>query len=343
MNLQSVFNGPQPSVVVDCTSHQDQSGGDLNAHKGLARHIANLLGAKYSEITYDQCPDGAQGHLKSLMEGDAPPDFIFTKQPGLDPCCDSSVQSASAGLVIASFSENLVRKLMGYDPVNYELVPHHLEAKTVDWQRDIFAREYAELPRPLVGVFLTGEYTEHDRSRAGVTANSIALTLKNEGTVFLCSSRHNRKDFAACSDFFRERIGNQAMFVDFNLNAQREAYGAEESWNPYIGLLASADHLVVFGNGSSSIVSEAVSMGKNVHMLAPDYEFPQLAKRGYLTDIHSRKSLQTRLIEPIGINDSMAKALICKHAEVVQSIRCCEKKPDGVSSGMASLGRYPTI
>lgn len=342
LKVEPVFNGHQPRVVVDCADGDDDCRGDVHGRIGLARCVAGLLGAKYTEITRDQCPDGSRECLKSLIAGEDAPDFVFTRQFLSLPLVDFAVQESAAGLVISSFSENLTKSIAFNDPLKDELVPHHLNKQIVDWERDAFAREYAELPRPLIGVLMTYSFSLYPYDIVLPAMKSIQQTVQAGGTVFLCSSRHCGDEFPGFSNFFREGIGPSAVFVDFHLNARRRNDDEGAIWNPYVGLLAEADHLVVLGP-SKSILSEAVSMGRTVHKLGPRHEFPRLIDGGYLLNIDATAPLQTKSIEPVGINEALAQALVAYHAEVVPAIRRGEKRPDVLSNSLTRLGRYPTI
>lgn len=149
---QPVFNGARPSVVVDCADGDDQNRGDIHGRIGLARHVAEILGAEYKEITLDQCPDGSLTYLQALMAREDAPDFVFTRQ--FIYCDDFAVWHKSAGLVVSSYNECVANTIPFDHPLKRELVPHHLDSHVVARQTEIFAQEYAELPRPLVGIMM---------------------------------------------------------------------------------------------------------------------------------------------------------------------------------------------
>lgn len=120
---------------------------------------------------------------------------------------------------------------------------------------DRFGPRFASLPRPLVAVLIggaskayrmTGDDTrriaDQLRRMARQTGAGLAVTL-------------SRRTGAANAAILREALADLPGFV-----------WAGEGDNPYLGMLALADHIVVTAD-SASMVSEAASTGRPVHIL----------------------------------------------------------------------------
>ena len=85
--------------------------------------------------------------------------------------------------------------------------------------------------------------------------------IRNEsgGSLFITTSRRTSKEGA--------KILQQYLFSDDVFFAYK--YGLPAAENPYLGMLANADCLIVTGD-SVSMCSEAVSTGKPVYIYTPD-------------------------------------------------------------------------
>ena len=113
---------------------------------------------------------------------------------------------------------------------------------------------FADLPRPLVAVLLGGS-TRHFRmtpERSSTLGNQLAqLALRNGAGIALTPSRRTAPETLEA--------------IRGSLSGVRHFIWDGQGENPYLALLALADHIVVTGD-SVSMVSEAASTGKPVYV-----------------------------------------------------------------------------
>ena len=117
-----------------------------------------------------------------------------------------------------------------------------------------FASHYSALPRPRVAVLIGGSSRTHRMTEAGARAlgEQLAVLAKREGAG-LMATLSRRTPPAAAASLKAALAGSGAMIWD----------GRGE--NPYFGLLALADHIVVTGD-SVSMASEAAGTGKPLYI-----------------------------------------------------------------------------
>ena len=132
---------------------------------------------------------------------------------------------------------------------------HRVTADKLAAARERFAALFATLPRPWVAVLLGGSNRtcRFDPERATTFGHQLAESARTHGAGLIITP--SRRTEAASLEALRATLtGVPHHLWD----------GTGE--NPYFGLLALADHLVVTGD-SVSMVSEACSTGKPVHIL----------------------------------------------------------------------------
>ena len=92
---------------------------------------------------------------------------------------------------------------------------------------------------------------------------------------------------------------------------------AIRNYNPYLGLLANADHIVVAGQ-SFSLVSEALFTGKNIYLYHPDEPYTHLTKEDYvarLETLNPNAPFPTHTMPPIDMTRQVAEAIIEDYKE----------------------------
>jgi len=131
---------------------------------------------------------------------------------------------------------------------------HRVRPALLDAGRARFAPLFAGLPRPLVGVLIGGSnrvYRLTPAIAASLGRELAALAAQGFGIAITPSRRTGDAALSALAEPLR---GVPHYFWN----------GSDE--NPYIGLLAHADALVVTGD-SVNMLSEAASTGKPVHVV----------------------------------------------------------------------------
>lgn len=147
-----------------------------------------------------------------------------------------------------------------HDPVRGENVlvttgaVHRVRSASLEAARTRFAPLFGPLPRPLVGVLIGGSnrvYRLTPAVAASLGQQLAALAAQGSGIAITPSRRTSEATLKALTDQMR----GVPHYV---------WHGAGE--NPYLGLLAHADALVVTGD-SVNMVSEAASTGKPLHVV----------------------------------------------------------------------------
>lgn len=147
-----------------------------------------------------------------------------------------------------------------HDPVRGENVlvttgaVHRVRSASLEAARTRFAPLFGPLPRPLVGVLIGGSnrvYRLTPAVAASLGQQLAALAAQGSGIAITPSRRTSEAALKALTDQMR----GVPHYV---------WHGAGE--NPYLGLLAHADALVVTGD-SVNMVSEAASTGKPLHVV----------------------------------------------------------------------------
>ncbi|MEX0952010.1 MAG: mitochondrial fission ELM1 family protein [Gammaproteobacteria bacterium] len=132
---------------------------------------------------------------------------------------------------------------------------NHINADVLAQARAQWSAVFAALPRPLVAVLIGGSNRHARMSTSMITQLITQLrTLSGQGVglAITTSRRTGSANTALLQEGFANRDG--CFFWDGN------------GENPYKGLLACADHILVTGD-SVSMVSEACSTGKPVHVI----------------------------------------------------------------------------
>lgn len=142
----------------------------------------------------------------------------------------------------------------------HSLTPERLAAEAQSW-----AAEFAYLPKPRIGVILgghSGPYTLGSKTAASTAAQVNRLATHRNGSLLVSTSARTAP--AAIRAF------EAAVSVPCYLYRWRK----DDPRNPYFGMLALSDELVVTAD-SVSMLSEACATGKPVYMAElGGYGFP---------------------------------------------------------------------
>lgn len=131
---------------------------------------------------------------------------------------------------------------------------HRITKARLDAAAAHFAPLFAALPRPLAAVLLGGDnnvYRLSDARFAALCDQLVGLALSGAGLAITPS----RRTSPAQQALLRERLGGLPAYV-WDGNGE----------NPYFGLLALADAIIVTAD-SVSMISEAAATGKAVHIV----------------------------------------------------------------------------
>ncbi len=312
------YNNAQPYVVVNI-GKDDPSRGDTHGFIGLARRIGEKIGAKVHVIDNTILSEyGSKGSadglvppvlpLRDYFERNGCPDFyLSTTSPG----AVQVMEQMGEGLAVLSYNENIAAYLGMRTGVFRSHVSHHLTREGLTHEGNRFAEEFAELPRPFIGINLVdASKGERDKAIRHLTALKAAY---GEATFFICGTRRTKDDhFNSFTKELQAGLGDSGRFpvVAFNYREHFENEGAENFWNIYQGMLDQSDHLLQIGD-SGSILSECLFTGKALHHTT------RLASADIvcLEDCILGAPLVTKKITPPDVTGEIASALIARHEQ----------------------------
>ncbi len=328
--FKNAYNGNRAHIAVYIGNESDITRGDVNGYMGMANRIAEKLGGYFNVLRIDELAEkygnGGISDEKDLLiaycKDKGVPDLFFTpKYPGGKTL--SYMGDNGSTVVLCEINEDVRRKLGAFMPNSLprEIVPHNLSPAMLAYEGQRFAQEYAELPRPFIGINLVGMGTESSENLAKKLAS--LKEAYSEATFFICSC--HRTSSPAYDDLSRplkellsgEEPGRYPV-IDFDFQMQRDSHGLDATWNPYKGLLDQADHIIVAG-GSHSMTSEALLRGKTVYQWDGMTTSTALDSRGWVRKLAQHpdgQPLVSENIEKVDVTNDCADALISRlHAK----------------------------
>jgi len=140
--------------------------------------------------------------------------------------------------------------------VSNMLTLHGLSPERLAQARDEWASAFADLPRPLVAVIAGGDsgpFTFGPKAAARLAAQASSIARQAGGSLLVTTSARTS---ANAADALNAGIDVPSYFYRWRPDAAD---------NPYVGMLAWADRLIVTGD-SIAMLSEACATGKPVQM-----------------------------------------------------------------------------
>lgn len=143
---------------------------------------------------------------------------------------------------------------------------HAVTSETLTTARQAWAAQFAHLPRPWVALALGGN-TKHGEFTANDWRTVIgkAQDLAGQGSLLVTTSRRTPSDAVKLAGTL---IGIPHLLHRWDIDKD----------NPYLGMLAAADSIVVTGD-SLSMCAEACVTGKPVYIYAPEKIIPPKHKK----------------------------------------------------------------
>ncbi|MCX8501403.1 MAG: mitochondrial fission ELM1 family protein [Alphaproteobacteria bacterium] len=169
---------------------------------------------------------------------------------------EPKLPNSSFDLVITAFHD----RLKGENLLQTSGALNRISARTLEQGRQEFAAQFAHLPRPLVGVILGGSNRRmkiSDQAVHRLLAQLRGLVAAGCGLVVTTSRRTPPEVVAACQQLVAE-VGTKGLIL-------WAGDGSEAGKNPYFGILALADALLITAD-SVSMISEAATSGKPVYI-----------------------------------------------------------------------------
>lgn len=325
--LTASFNGPRPFVLVDIAD-DNPTRGDTRGNIGLAERIAEKINAKLMivsdetlEVPHRPVSQHRTALMQELFNRHGYPDIILQNRES-HSTSTVAVAGKGRGVIVNEFNESLPGTLGVRWPEEI-FVPSHLSAKTLQYQGDLFAHEFSEMPRPFIAVNMAGE-------TSGLAAKLASLEKSYpEATFFICSCHRTRaNEFNRLIKDLVKKLGSAASrfpIVNLDHRLDTENYGVDGVWNPYPGMIAQADHIIISGH-SSSMVADVLAAGKSVYLtnfllLGNTYsnEVERNGGKNLVKYIHDHKDgepLQTEPIKTIDMTDICADRILKIHKQV---------------------------
>jgi mitochondrial fission protein ELM1 len=270
--LKSLFNTaahpgylPEKPVILVNTVGDDCHRGDNHAYMGIAKIVTQKLGGDYRLVTNDTLktdyPDTRPEDSINLYYRDhGMPDIIFSHNHNRYYSRKTvGDHSKKRPYVIDDINEDLSAKTY-FSTVT--LVAHHLTPALLAEEGVKLAQAYPDIKSPLIAVLMAD-------SEYGGLAENLIPRLKNEpeATIFVCTGRRTYgTTLNAMMDTLKKEIKQAGRSKDINLLQydfrENRNTGA---FNPYIGLIDRADHIVICGD-SHSIISESLSKQQAVYV-----------------------------------------------------------------------------
>tara|TARA_R110002124_G_scaffold233406_1_gene398676 strand:+ start:29434 stop:32109 length:2676 start_codon:yes stop_codon:yes gene_type:complete len=310
----------QPTLLVNAGIN-DPTRGDVAGWRGLARAISKKIGGRvvYADDTLvrasfpDALPnDDYQTLLHKFLDGYSPPEYILGEQ------CSKTMMfmghNAEDSYIITGVNEHISNSLLK----EQILVSHNLTQDILHDEGGIFDQKHPTITRPIIAVFLVNPSNE--KVQKEFSEKLVALMAHYpESTIYLCGSRRTRvENHTSLLNALRLEVEKTDQ-AD-NIDVLSYQFSKDAEYNPYKGLIARAQHFVIWGD-SQSMLSEALYSGKTVYA----HRFGRaedLEGQGY---VHQFNELATNTppfskeFKPINLTDQIADIFI-ERQKIAQKI-----------------------
>ncbi len=196
-----------------------------------------------------------------------------------------------------------------HDGIMAEVVPHHVTPDVLHKAGQAFQARHPELKHPLTAIF--ANTIDPTPASIGMLAESC---LKTGGSYYFCPStrRTARISYDSLTDTFAQLVNDDVYVAAID--------DVRTGYNPYLGLLDQADHVIVLGE-SRSIVSEAVTHGRPVHVdwrsdrpeCPTEQHYAALEQTGYVKYIYEQNSaaaLDSTYLPPLNSTEAIADHIV---------------------------------
>lgn len=288
--------------------NDDPTRGDSHGFAGIGARMAQKLNGSYSYLE--------DKHLKALYPKISPhialrhyfkdhgkPDIMLSRYYIHHGTMTSHVPL----LTVSDINEYLSSELLG----ERSLVSHHLTPELLEEEGKKFRAHYPDIAHPLIAVTMVN-IRNIDAFAQKLVSKCAAY---DACTVFLCSSRRTEHDnYAQLKSTLEKLAAEKGLTEKINVTGYNHHVQEPDAFNPYIGLLDTADHVIVAGE-SLSMQSEPLAAGKPVIVFESCYTHTRLKKEGLMIDFNACANdtrFEERRIAPVNITENIADRLIEK-------------------------------
>lgn len=250
-------DGRDYPLIAAYTAASERTSGDEHGTLGLARHVTRLLGgdlrvADEAELS-DPCHDALVQNVRSYTRAHGSPDIVLGFRSK-----NFNYAAYRPTVWVDAWNEYLTID----DPAMKGFVPHHINTAMLAHEGAEFRRRSPGLRGPLIAVFLTEGFGIDTQTPMDLLAEACADY--SESTVFFCPYRYTSDHhYHNVLTAFRCALIDRGVGKD-EVDIISPAFNAP--YNPYLGLLAEADHRIMLGY-SPSICSENMAAGRQMHVV----------------------------------------------------------------------------
>lgn len=248
-------------LVVSFIGQDDPYRGDSRGSVGLGREVAKLINAnhhvvsEYSLAEHFNSLASYQDRLKSYVDMVQSADIVIGR--GIEDFLDLMLDYGCIPYFMTQATNEYTASIRS--AYKGALVAHDLTQDTLLNEAGVFKSHYPDIKGSLVGVLLGGCCCDPDQ----LAKQLLLKAEKHEAlTFFICPS--GRTDFYYQELLDEIKVQRGDMFPELTVLG-KEYEKCVDGYNPYYGLLGSADHLVLLGE-SGSMLSEALYTGKPLHV-----------------------------------------------------------------------------
>lgn len=300
----------EPTILVNIES-DDPTRGDVAGWRGLARVMAKKVGGrvvyaddKLLRSTFPDAPEDTSydALLAQFLKPYNPPEYVFGHR------CSEALklvgQDYGDAFAVTQINESIARDMLG----EHELVAHHLTPEMMAEEGSLFDAQHPNIKTPIISVMLVDPNDDH----VGRFAKKITRVMEHypEATIYLCASRRTvGENYDALFDAIKTQLRKEGLEDQIDLLGYK--FDREAPYNPYKGLIARSQHIVVWGN-SQSMVSEALYGGKTVY-LHRGSRCTELEKQGYTLSFNALSKNEAPIykeFEPVNLTERIAEALL---------------------------------
>jgi hypothetical protein len=192
--------------------------------------------------------------------------------------------------------------------------PHGIDRDQLSKASKQWDPKFSNLKKPVIGLLVGGNTKRQhfgQKMAAKLAAQTADLVNKLEGSLIITTSPRTGNEIEFILDYLLEKKIKPSFLHRWQPNEL-----ATE--NPYLGILAHADHIIVTGD-STSMCSEVCGAGKTVHIFAPDgfviqkhkYFIDELIEVGYanLLGYSGKKYSDARSLKKLDTARDIAEAI----------------------------------
>ncbi len=296
----SVVKEHKEPLVIAWVGRDTPLRGDSQMAIGLAKLCAEMTGGRYVYVdelmlkeNFPKAKDYAE--MESLAAKKfGTPDILIGNSEAAIAC--SAYFKGGPQIECTHIGETISRRYC-----QHGMVPHNVNDKVLAEEKQKFQAHYPQIKGPLVAVMVASYQcmqTDMIRDLQRIAENYDDITF-----VF-CPNRRAKTDARDLASQMRYDL--KTVFSDNTLKGyvrhlmkstkariiDVDYKQIENGYNPYLGLLASADHIIVSGH-SYSMVSDALYMGKTVYIDWHREDYDKLIEDKHIVMAYELKKHQT--------------------------------------------------